>query len=75
MDKRKLTRFIDKYHLGGIANSVILKSSFKNKKLGTRFVTEDKTLLGIIQLDTKFENSSFIVKFYTVTQIPLTCFI
>ena len=68
MDKRKLTRFIDKYHLGGIANSVILKSSFKNKKLGTKFVTEDKTLLGIIQLD-KWDFEDAIIGIYTTEQL------
>ena len=51
MDKQKLVRFINKYYLNGIAESVILKSDFVNQKLKTRFVSDDKTLLGIVQLD------------------------
>ena len=51
MDKQKLVRFISKYYLNGIAESVILKSDFVNQKLKTRFVSDDKTLLGIVQLD------------------------
>ena len=33
MDKQKLVRFINKYYLNGIAESVILKSDFVNQKL------------------------------------------
>ena len=51
MDKQKLVRFINKYYLNGIAESVILKSDFVNQKLKTIFVSDDKTLIGIINLD------------------------
>ena len=44
MEKVKLTRFIDKYHLGGNVNAVVINS--KNDKLNTRFITGDKALLG-----------------------------
>lgn len=49
MEKHKLIRFIDKYHLGGNVNSVILNS--KNKKLHTRFMTGDKSLLGELSMN------------------------
>ena len=44
MEKVKLTRFIDKYHLGGNVNAVVINS--KSNKLSTRFITGDKALLG-----------------------------
>lgn len=44
MDKYKLSRFIDKYHLNGNVNSVVVYSS--NDVLRTRFITGDKSLLG-----------------------------
>jgi len=44
MDKYKLTRFIDKYHLGGNVKAVVINS--KGDTLSTRFITGDKTLLG-----------------------------
>ena len=49
MEKHKLIRFIDKYHLGGNVNSVILNS--RNKKLQTRFMTGDKSLLGELSMN------------------------
>ena len=42
MDKYKLTRFIDKYHLGGNVNAVVINS--KGDTLSTRFITGDKAL-------------------------------
>ena len=44
MEKAKLTRFIEKYHLSGNVNAVVINS--QNKKLSTRFITGDKALLG-----------------------------
>ena len=44
-----MIRFIDKYHLGGNVNSVILNSN--NKKLQTRFMTGDKSLLGELSMN------------------------
>ena len=46
MNKQKLVRFINKYYLNGIADSVVLKSNAIDQKLSTRFVSSDKTLLG-----------------------------
>ena len=49
MEKAKLTRFIEKYHLSGNVNAVVINS--QNKKLSTRFITGDKALLGELSCD------------------------
>ena len=49
MDKYKLTRFIDKYHLGGNVNAVVINS--KGDTLSTRFITGDKDLLGELEMN------------------------
>ena len=49
MDKYKLTRFIDKYHLGGNFNAVVINS--KGDTLSTRFITGDKALLGELEMN------------------------
>lgn len=49
MNKVKLTRFIQKYSLGGLVESVSWKTV--DNKLVTRFVSDDKTVLGEIELD------------------------
>ena len=49
MDKYKLTRFIDKYHLGGNVNAVVINS--KGDTLSTRFITGDKALLGELKMN------------------------
>lgn len=49
MNKAKLTRFIQKYSLGGLVESVAWKT--EDNKLVTRFISDDKTVLGEIQLD------------------------
>ena len=41
MDKQKLVRFINKYYLGGIGESVLINSSASNQKLTTKFVSGD----------------------------------
>jgi len=48
MHKQKLVRFINKYHLSGTVNSIILIS--KSGKLSTRFISPDKTLLGELEM-------------------------
>ena len=56
MEKSKLTRFIEKYHLGGNVNAVVINSD--NSKLSTRFITGDKSLLGELSCDNfTFENT------------------
>jgi hypothetical protein len=49
MKKSKLQRFIAKYHLGGNVPSIILTS--ESDKLSTRFVSQDRSLLGEVTLD------------------------
>ena len=49
MDKNKIDRFINKYHLAGKVNSVKWKSG--NDKLTATFVTDDKSLLGTVSAD------------------------
>ena len=49
MDKYKLTRFIDKYHLGGNVNAVVINS--KGDTLSTRFITGGKDLLGELKMN------------------------
>ena len=68
MNKQKLVRFINKYYLNGIADSVVLKSNSSEQKLVTRFVSSDKTLLGIIQLD-KWNFEDAIIGVYTTEQL------
>ena len=68
MNKQKLVRFINKYYLNGIADSVVLKSNSNEQKLYTRFVSNDKTLLGVIQMDSwNFEDANIGV--YTTEQL------
>ena len=56
MNKYKLTRFIDKYHLGGNVNAVVINS--KGDSLSTRFITGDKALLGELKMNNwTFEDS------------------
>ena len=49
MNKVRLTRFIQKYSLGGLVESVAWKAG--DNKLVTRFISDDKTVLGEIELD------------------------
>ena len=49
MNKKRLTRFINKYYLNGTVNSVVLNS--KSDKLSARFISGDKTLLGELVMD------------------------
>ena len=56
MNKQKLVRFINKYYLNGIVNSVILNSN--SNKLSARFISGDKSLLGELHMDRwDFEDS------------------
>ena len=51
MDKQKLVRFINKYYLNGIAESVVFNSNASTQQLGTRFVSSGKDLLGVVKMD------------------------
>jgi hypothetical protein len=68
MNKQKLVRFINKYYLNGIADSVVLKSNSTKELLSTRFVSGDKTLLGVIQMNKgNFEDAN--IGIYTTEQL------
>ena len=43
MNKQKLVRFINKYYLNGVVNSVILNSKSDLQELSARFISGDKT--------------------------------
>lgn len=56
MDKNRLNRFISKYNLAGLVESVQWNS--ENKTLSTRFISDDKTVLGLVTLsEFDFEDS------------------
>lgn len=56
MDKNRLSRFISKYNLAGLVESVAWKSD-KNT-LTTKFISDDKTVLGTVTLsDFEFEDA------------------
>ena len=58
MNKQKLVRFINKYYLNGVVNSVILNSKSDLQELSARFISGDKTLLGDLTMEKwDFENS------------------
>ena len=58
MNKQKLVRFISKYYLNGIVNSVVLNSKSNSQQLSARFVSGDKSLLGELIMDKwDFEDS------------------
>ncbi len=65
MNKVKLTRFIQKYSLGGLVESVAWKAG--DNKLVTRFISDDKTVLGEIQLDNFTFNSPDLGVYTTST--------
>ena len=57
MNKQVLDRFIQKYHLNGSSESVVW--STKKDKLTTRFITDDKSVLGTITADPKGDATFF----------------
>lgn len=64
MNKQNLTRFIQKYALGGVIESVAWKS--EQNKLSVRFISDDKTMLGEVDLD-KFNEPDFHIGIYTTS--------
>ena len=59
MNKQKLVRFINKFYLNGIVNSVVLNSNSENQQLSARFISGDKNLLGDLTMDKwNFEDSN-----------------
>jgi hypothetical protein len=68
MNKQKLVRFINKYYLNGLAQSVILNSKSEQQKLTTKFVSSDKTLLGVVEMD-KWDFQNATIGIYTTEQL------
>ena len=66
MNKHSLSRFIDKYYLGGNCSSVIINS--KGESLSTRFITGDKNLLGELSMD-NFSFDSVEMGVYNTEQL------
>ena len=64
MNKQNLVRFIQKYSLGGVIESVAWKSD--SQKLSVRFISDDKTMLGEVDLD-KFTEPEFNIGIYTTS--------
>ena len=68
MNKQRLVRFINKYYLNGLAQSVILNSNSEQQKLTTKFVSSDKTLLGLVEID-KWDFEDATIGIYTTEQL------
>ncbi len=66
MNKTRITRFIQKYSLGGLVESVAWKAG--DNKLTTRFISDDKTVLGEVELD-NFSFSSKDLGVYTTSTL------
>ncbi len=66
MNKTRITRFISKYNLAGLVESVTWTTD--GQKLNTRFIADDKTVLGEIILDNfNFENAELGI--YTTSNL------
>lgn len=66
MNKTRITRFISKYNLAGLVESVSWTTD--GQKLSTRFIADDKTMLGEIILDNfTFENAELGI--YTTSNL------
>ena len=66
MNKQKLTGFVEKYSLGNTIESV--PWSIKNNTLSTDFVSDDRTLLGNVTLNS-FDIDDAEVGIYNTTQL------
>ena len=66
MNKQKLTGFVEKYSLGNTIESV--PWSIKNNTLTTEFVSEDRTLLGSVTLNS-FDIDDAEMGIYNTTQL------
>lgn len=64
MNKNNLLRFIQKYSLGGLIESVAWNA--EGTKLSVRFISDDKTLLGEVEFNA-FTSNPFNVGIYTTS--------
>lgn len=66
MEKQRLNRFVQKYTLGGLIESVKWES--ENKSLHTSFISDDKSVLGNVEMsDFDFDSTEFGV--YDTTKL------
>lgn len=64
MNKNNLLKFIQKYSLGGLIESVTWKA--EKSTLGVRFISDDKTLLGEVEFNA-YTDQPFNVGIYTTS--------
>lgn len=64
MNKNNLQKFIQKYSLGGLIESVVWKAN--GNKLSVRFISDDKTMLGEVDYG-KFDSTPFEIGIYTTS--------
>jgi hypothetical protein len=64
MNKQNLLKFIQKYSLGGLIESVAWNA--EGNKLSVRFISDDKTLLGEVDFN-GFTSSGFNIGIYTTS--------
>ena len=64
MNKNNLQRFIQKYSLGGVIESVAWNA--EGNKLSVRFISDDKTMLGEVDFN-GFTSKPFNVGIYTTS--------
>ena len=64
MNKNNLLRFIQKYSLGGVIESVAWNA--EGNKLSVRFISDDKTMLGEVDFD-GFTSAPFNIGIYTTS--------
>jgi len=69
MNKNNLLRFIQKYSLGGLIESVAWNA--EGNKLSVRFISDDKTLLGEVEFNA-FTSKAFNVGIYTTSFLKNT---
>jgi len=66
MEKQKLNRFVSKYNLAGLVESVKWES--KNGSLNTAFISDDKSVLGSVSMKS-FDNSDSSFGVYDTTKL------
>lgn len=66
MEKQKLNRFVQKYSLGGLVESV--KWDIKDGKLHTSFISDDKSVLGTLDM-TGFDHKDMELGVYDTSKL------
>ena len=66
MEKRKLTNFIEKYHLAGNANSVGL--DVNDQTLSCEFITDDQNVVGRVTME-DFDIENVRLGVYNTSQL------